>query len=204
MNAGYDDGYKACPCFWGKKPGSLVKKLSLKLGSLSNFKVLDVGCGEGKNAIFMAERDAQIIAIDISKPALKNAVNLWPHCPNIMWHQADIRYFSLDCGPFDIVILYGVLHCLSSYQEIIKVVERLKSATTPFGYHIVCTFNNREQNLTPHPGLNPILISHNDYLKLYQNWQIFNASDSDLWEVHPHNNIYHMHSMTRFIASKRM
>jgi predicted nicotinamide N-methyase len=50
IDGGYDDGYSACPCFWGSSPGSLVRALLDNNPLLAGRAVLDLGCGEGKNA----------------------------------------------------------------------------------------------------------------------------------------------------------
>ncbi len=61
-NGGYEPGYQSCDCFWGSELASLVKTLALELGDFKGLKVLDAGCGEGKNAAFLAERGASVTA----------------------------------------------------------------------------------------------------------------------------------------------
>jgi len=39
---GYDDGYAACPCFWGLSPGSLVSAFLDRNASLAGRTVLDL------------------------------------------------------------------------------------------------------------------------------------------------------------------
>lgn len=167
-------------------------------------RVLDVGCGEGKNAVYLGRKGASVLAVDISETALENAVRVWPVLPNVEWHVADIRKDALRSVFFDIVLLYGILHCLRSHQEIRDVIEHVQKMTVEGGYHLVCVFNNRKQDLSAHPGFTPTLLSHVEYLEFYRAWEIREESDTDLWEIHPHNNIYHMHSMTRFIAYKKV
>jgi cyclopropane fatty-acyl-phospholipid synthase-like methyltransferase len=203
MNGGYDDGYKSCSCFWGKQPGSLVKHLSQYIEDYSCVRVLDVGCGEGKNAAFFAQQGAKIDAFDVSQEAILNAKHAWADCEsNITWGCFDIRHVELNVEKYDVVIGYGLLHCLSNYEEIKATVKKMQLATQIGGYHVICSFNDRLQDLSAHPNFNPTLINHNLYLHLYRNWDILNISDSDLKEEHPHNKIPHMHSMTRILARK--
>ena len=117
--------------------------------------------------------------------------------------MADIRQIPLEQGIFDVVILYGVLHCLADESELADVVERVQRATKPAGYNIVCAFNSRRQELSAaHPTFAPCLREHEQLLALYDSWKIETASDSDLHEAHPNNGIWHTHSMTRFIATR--
>src|SRR5690242_3361911 len=69
---GYDEGYRACPCFWGTTPGSLVLELAETV-PLAGSSVLDLGCGEGKNAAWLAERGCSVRAVDVSQLAIANA-----------------------------------------------------------------------------------------------------------------------------------
>jgi 2-polyprenyl-3-methyl-5-hydroxy-6-metoxy-1,4-benzoquinol methylase len=175
-----------------------------KRGRFSNFaglSVLDAGCGEGKNAHALAARAAKVTAVDCSALALRNARAAWPE-DQIKWVQADVRDLELPVQGFDLVIAYGLLHCLSNGSEIENVVLRLKETTRDGGRHVVCTFNARRQELAAHKGFEPCLMSHGDYLALYHDWTIEEASDEDLHETHPHNRIAHVHSLTRMIVLK--
>jgi tellurite methyltransferase len=202
MEGGYDAGYAACPCFWGHEPGRLVKLLATHLKNFKGLTILDAGCGEGKNAIFLALQGAYVRALDISELAINNARRAWLPNKLVTWEISDIRTVDLPDSIYDIVIAYGLLHCLSSMEEITGTVEKLKGATKSGGYNILCAFNNRYQELTAHPEFVPFLCDHHSFLNLYVGWEIKESSDSNLTEVHPHNKIEHTHSLTRLIARK--
>jgi tellurite methyltransferase len=199
-NGGYDEGYAACSCFWGREPGTLIKRL-LGNSDIAGLRVLDAGCGEGKNAHALAARAAKVTAVDCSSLALRNARAAWPE-EQINWVQADVRDVCWPLQAFDLVVAYGLLHCLSGRSEIENVVSRFKEATCSGGRHVVCAFNARRQDLIAHPGFEPCLLSHDDYLALYRDWTIEEVSDEDLHEMHPHNSIVHVHSLTRMIVHK--
>jgi ubiquinone/menaquinone biosynthesis C-methylase UbiE len=200
---GYDDGYRACKCFWGTQPSSLIVEQFAECVDLSGRSVLDAGCGEGKNAIFLARKGASVVAIDVSSAAIANAKRAWPDYKRVDWVNADVRDIGLPDDSFDIVIAYGLLHCLDTEDALTTTVGKLKRATKADGLHIVCAFNVRQQDLTAHPGFHPTLLSHDRLLSLYDDWLIVSASDSDLFETHPHNHIAHNHSLTRFVARRR-
>ena len=202
MTGGYDEGYQACPCFWGKEPGSLVKQLAGVMNTFADKLVLDVGCGEGKNAAFLADNGARVTAIDISAMALKNAGREWGNHKQITWKVGDVRELSFHDSMYDVVIAYGVLHCLQSSTQIESVLRKLQKATKSGGYVIVCCFNNRSQDLTAHPELKPCLLDHKFFVSFFLDWKILTLTDSDLTEIHPNNNIRHTHSMTRILAKK--
>jgi 2-polyprenyl-3-methyl-5-hydroxy-6-metoxy-1,4-benzoquinol methylase len=62
-NGGYDDGYSRCACFWGRSPGSLVQRFIAKV-PCKGLRVIDLGCGEGKNAYALAHAGALVTAVD--------------------------------------------------------------------------------------------------------------------------------------------
>lgn len=202
-DGGYDEGYRKCPCFWGREPSSLVLKLQSFLPNLQDLTVLDAGCGEGKNAAYFANNGAIVRALDISEIAIVRARESWDPIENVKWEVADVRQLLLLPSSFDIVIAYGLLHCFSSTADIRNTVEKLKDATKESGFNIICTFNDRHQELDAHPGFHPCLLPHSLFIDLYSDWNILVESDSDLREQHPHNNIEHTHSMTRIIAQRK-
>jgi len=204
IDGGYDCGYRVCPCFWGSAPGSLVARLAEIIPCFKGLRVLDAGCGEGKNALFLADKGAVVQAYDVSQLAIQHAENLKSNHQreNVVFYAQDIRTIDLGVGSFDVVIAYGLMHCLPDEGEIRSINALLQAATKEGGYLILCAFNARFQDLSAHPGFNPTLLPHAAYLDMFAGWQMVEASDKDLHETHPNNNIPHTHSMTRIIARK--
>lgn len=202
MQGPYDSGYVAVPCFWGRRPSSLVRKLIEVVPRSNGLRALDAGCGEGKNAVALASRGVSVTAVEISEAAIRNGRRAWPDV-TIEWVSGDITTLEWQEGSFDIVIAYGLLHCLSSDDAIRSTVRRLQKSLSATGYFVLCSFNDRHQELEAHPEFHPCLIGHNDYTSFFNGWDVLHSSDTDLRECHPHNEIWHVHSMTRILARKR-
>jgi 2-polyprenyl-3-methyl-5-hydroxy-6-metoxy-1,4-benzoquinol methylase len=204
IDGGYDSGYRVCPCFWGSAPGSLVARLAEIIPCFKGLQVLDAGCGEGKNALFLAGKGAVVQAYDISEFAIQHAEDLKSghQGDNVFFHAQDIRTIDLGVGSFDVAIAYGLMHCLPDEVEIRSLNTLLQNAVKEGGYLVLCTFNDRFQDLAAHPGFNPTLLPHAAYLEMFAGWETLEASDKDLHETHPNNDIPHVHSMTRIIARK--
>jgi 2-polyprenyl-3-methyl-5-hydroxy-6-metoxy-1,4-benzoquinol methylase len=203
-DGGYDAGYQACPCFWGSGPGSLVARLAGIIPSFDGLQILDAGCGEGKNAFFLAGAGAAVQAYDISTLAIQHAEDLkrGHQLDSVSFHAKDIRTTRLRTASFDVVIAYGLMHCLPDEDEIRSLNASLQNATKEGGYLVLCAFNDRFQDLSAHPGFTPTLLPHSAYLGMFTGWETVEATDKDLHETHPNNNIAHTHSMTRIIARK--
>jgi cyclopropane fatty-acyl-phospholipid synthase-like methyltransferase len=161
-------------------------------------RVIDLGCGEGKNAAWLADRGCDVIAIDISALALRNAKAAWPKSP-VKWKRCDVARVPLQLNTYDIVVAYGVAHCLPA-AHLDFFFSSIQAATTRSGFNIVVAYNDRAQDLAAHPGFSPTLRSHGYFMDQYRGWQIEYATDEDLREVHPHNGVVHTHSMTRIVA----
>lgn len=201
MSGGYDDGYSCCQCFWGKSPGSLVRCFLSETRSVKGLRILDLGCGEGKNAYAFARAGAEVVAIDCSKRALANGQRELAH-RRIEWVLSDVESYLQNCSNFDIVIMYGLLHCLPSVKKIISVVRLALNKTILGGQHFVVTFNDGPQDLIAHPGFSPTLLPHKFYVNLYRDQEIIFNQTGVIHEIHPHNSIPHYHSLTRLSARR--
>jgi tellurite methyltransferase len=198
-DGGYDDGYRACPCFWGATPGSVLRWLGTRV-DLHGSRVLDLGCGEGKNAVWLEGLGCTVTAVDVSGMAISNAKRAFPES-RVTWNVADAAAFEISESSWDLIVAYGLLHCLKK-QEISQILDRIQNGVRPSGYNVVVTFNDRSQDLAGHPGFRPTLLAHEWYAEKYSTWECLYLTDEDLHETHPHNNIPHSHSMTRIAARK--
>jgi ubiquinone/menaquinone biosynthesis C-methylase UbiE len=198
-DGGYDVGYRACRCFWGREPGSVLRWLHTVV-DLTGADVLDLGCGEGKNAAWLDAKGCRVTAVDVSSQALINARQAWP-TTRIKWIQADVTTLRFPRDSYDLIIAYGLLHCLTE-RQIPRLIQEAQEATRSRGINVIVALNDRSQDLSAHPGLNPTLLPHSFYLSHYHDWEVLFATDQDLHEIHPHNNIPHTHSMTRIAARK--
>lgn len=195
---GYDDGYAACPCFWGREPGLLVRSF-LGQRSVTGLRVLDLGCGEGKNAVAFANAGASVVAVDCSALALRNGKATFG-AARIEWRHADCLSYLAECRDFDVIVMYGLLHCMRSVNEIKDVIVEAARATKIGGYHLLVTFNDGPHDLSAHPSFKPTLAPHAFYIQQYEMHAIISVENAVIHETHPHNHIAHFHSLTRLVA----
>jgi tellurite methyltransferase len=199
-NGGYDDGYSRCACFWGRSPGSLVRRFIANV-PCKGLRVLDLGCGEGKNAYALAHAGAVVTAVDCSELAIANGRTAFAD-GKIEWVVSEGATYLLGCEPFDVVVMYGLLHCLPSRTAISTMIASALRKTLRGGYHVVATFNDGPHDLSAHPGLRPTLAPHEFYLQQYKGHERVTQSTEIIHEVHPHNSTPHYHSLTRLTVRK--
>jgi tellurite methyltransferase len=166
--------------------------------------VLDLGCGEGKNAVRLAEAGCHVEAWDISEAGLANAQRTWPNA-RVSWFLRDTMTLAGETRKFDIIVAYGLLHCLK-VDAIESAIRSIQAATTELGFNLTVCFNCRTQLNSArqaHPGFQPSLLPHQFYVDAYQAWELLYNTDENISEQHPNNNIPHTHSLTRILARKR-
>ena len=75
-------------------------------------RVVDLGCGQGRDALFIARKGHQVLAVDMSPHGIRDIeAAARAEGLNITGMVADIRDFCPD-GLFDIVLINRTLHML--------------------------------------------------------------------------------------------
>ena len=86
--------------FSGNPNGALVTEAA----DLPPGQALDVGCGEGGDALWLARRGWQVTAVDISRTALERAVAASTDVADrIAWTRADLTTTPPPGDSFDLV-----------------------------------------------------------------------------------------------------
>lgn len=96
----WDERYLSHDAVWSGNPNA---QLVAEASHLSPGTAMDVGCGEGADAIWLAMRGWQVTAVDFAAPALaRAAAHADGVADTIEWVRADVRV-SAPAGPFDLV-----------------------------------------------------------------------------------------------------
>jgi len=221
---GYDDDggcdarYTRTACLWGRRPDQISDALgdALRLPAAPEEigppasspgadapAVLDVGCGEGRNAVRLAQRGARVLAMDVSAAALENGARAWGDAGGIEWRQGDARTAGLEAASFDGVLACSVLHWLEDEGQVAEVVARLQAATRPGGVNALLMFNRGHAYVPPAGEMRmPVLLPHDWYLAKYSGWSVLSATDTDSTHTHKGHEEPHTHAVTRLVARK--
>lgn len=99
--AEWDERYGAAERVWSGEPnGALVAEVS----GLRPGRALDVGCGEGADAVWLARRGWQVTALDVSRVALDRAARHAREAGvEVAWVHAGLVEADLPAGAFDLV-----------------------------------------------------------------------------------------------------
>ena len=118
-----------------RKPNELLVR---EADALTPGTVLDLGCAEGGDAIWFAERGWRVTAVDVSKTALDRAAT---HARNagvadrIDWQRHDLAR-SFPEGVFDLVSAQ-FLHSPAEPEERVGILRKATEAVAPGGLLLI-------------------------------------------------------------------
>lgn len=100
----WNDRYSSCTqLFSGKPNGTLVAEVT----DLPPGRALDVGCGEGADALWLARRGWHVTAVDISNVALQRASEAGADVANrVTWTCTDLLTVPPTASAFDLVSIH--------------------------------------------------------------------------------------------------
>jgi SAM-dependent methyltransferase len=103
----WDERYAATDLVWSATPNQFVAS---ELASLRPGRALDLAAGEGRNALWLAERGWQVTAVDFSRAGLDKGRALQQrheraHELRVDWVHADVLAYDAGPAAYDLVVL---------------------------------------------------------------------------------------------------
>ena len=106
----YENDYRKEEYFWGVSPSGMCLKVIELLPPERPLKLLDIGCGEGKDAVFFARCGYNVSAFDISEAGLEKTKRLAEKAHvHVRTFRANLWDYRLS-EQYDILYSSGVLH----------------------------------------------------------------------------------------------
>ena len=75
-------------------------------------RCLDVGCGLGHSAAWLASRGLRVTGVDIAESAIRSARTRHAATPGLVFRTLDVTAPCDDLGPFEAIIDRGCLHVI--------------------------------------------------------------------------------------------
>ena len=101
---GWDRRYVGRELVWTSEPNRFLVQ---EVDGLTPGRALDLACGEGRNAIWLAERGWQATGVDFSKVGLEKARQLEDaRGVHAEWIVADLLDYRPEAGTFQLVIVF--------------------------------------------------------------------------------------------------
>lgn len=117
---------------WSAEPNRLFAR---EVEGLAPGRALDLACGEGRNAVWLAERGFDVTAVDFSDVALEKGKQLAAgRGVEVGWVCADVLEYEPERGTFDLVV---VLYLQLPHGELARAIGAAVGAVAPGGTLIV-------------------------------------------------------------------
>ena len=130
--AAWDQRYSGPDLVWGAGPNRFVAE---EVTALPPGRAIDLGTGEGRNAIWLAERGWEVTAVDFSAAGLARAARLAAErTVTVDWVQADLLAWQPEPGGYDLVLI-AYLHLPSA--GLARVFRAAAAAVAPGGTLLV-------------------------------------------------------------------
>lgn len=139
----YSGRDKPVPFFVNVPDENLVHYFSKNMLSSGGGRALELGCGHGRNAIYLAKQDFAVDAVDSSQKALQWAIEMANEQDiNINFIQKNIFELEFDHMHYDVIYDSGCFHHIAPHRRI-DYVNLLNKALKPGGFFgITCFVEN--------------------------------------------------------------
>ena len=130
----------------GERPSVLLEKLLLKYNATSKSSILEIGCGEGQNALYLISKGFNVLASDVSNEAI-----LW--CKS--WAKErridEKHFFVMDAlnnsltDKYDFIYSVAVLHMLVEDEDRINFLTFIRDHLNENGKAFVIVMGDGKQ-----------------------------------------------------------
>jgi SAM-dependent methyltransferase len=109
----------------------------LKERIVPGMRILDAGCGTGRNLVYLLKSGFQVFGVDESSSALAHtrqlAANLAPHLPQDNFRVEPVERMSFADASFDVVLSSAVLHFARDEEQWQRIFSEMWRVLKPGG-----------------------------------------------------------------------
>lgn len=200
----YDRRYSTEEYYWGLMPNRICYDIMKILPPVRPYRVLDMGCGEGKDAVFFAKCGYAVTAFDISERGIEKTRRLAEHNGvELQVFKADLQDYRPDTE-YDIIFSSGVLHFLPQTVRQ-ELIDSLKEHTADNGINAMNVFVQKPFITRAADGTRDEKKRHlwrsGELFGYYHDW-LFSTCREEVFDCSS-GGTPHKHCMDTVIAQKR-
>lgn len=163
--------------------------------------VLEAGCGEGQNAIYLAQKGYQVDAFDLSEygiAKLKHRCELLDVQVNAFVADLAVCQFKRH---YDMVLCFGTLHFVEK-KDWKRFINNAKEYTNIGGIHIIQIFTDAVPVSADIAPFAIGLAKDEEIKELYTDWDILQFKSYVFEDEHP-NVPKHLHASNKIVARRK-
>jgi len=196
----YEQKYSGENRYWGMKPSALCRKVLEMMPAAGRVKLLDIGCGEGRNAIFFAKNGYEVTAFDLAAMGAEKTRQYAAQAGvEINVFQADLNEYRLKVN-FDVLFSTGSLHYIRP-QLRKEILDNYKNFTNPGGLNVHSVILEKPFIPRAPDAEDTAYLWHSgEVFGYYCDWQIEHCEE-EIFDCNS-GGIPHRHAVNRIIARK--
>jgi tellurite methyltransferase len=138
----YDEAYDKTKAYFGSEPTAVLKKYYHLIDK--DNPVLDIGIGQGRNAIFLSRNGYEVDGIDPSKVAVNtiSAIARKENLP-IRTYHCGFEDFNSPVDRYSAVLIFGLIQ-FQSWKVIDLLLQKVKTWTTKGSLVFVTAFSTED------------------------------------------------------------
>jgi len=196
----YDAKYAGTEYYWGKKPSPICYKV-LEMNQMEKqLSLFDIGCGEGRNAVFFARNGYNVTALDLSVNGV-NKTKAYAELIGITINvfEASLLDYRIDKN-YDVLFSSGVLQYIPEEKRK-TIIENYQKNTAEDGLNVFSVFV-KKPFIEKSPGAEKTAYPwySGELLAFYKDWKI-EYSCEEIFDCMS-SGIPHKHAVNRVIARK--
>jgi SAM-dependent methyltransferase len=207
--------YKQHDRYWWRRPDRystdpadhtesiIAHNLLLALDGRKPGRALDIGAGEGTDAIRLALLGYEVDAVEGSEVGAEKTTRFAREMGvrlNVIHADANLY---MPRGPYDVVVCNGLLHYIADKPTL---VQRLQDATAPDGLNAVSLWSDYSPVPSPHQVVDTYCDAEDGTVRAqYKRWDEVGSwvEHNKLDTGHP-SPVAHSHSFIKFITRKQV
>lgn len=164
---------------------------------LQGGRALDVGCGQGRNALYLSQHGFEVDAWDVNENSLQTLRQIIQseQIDNIQVQQRDLNADQSITGHYDFICCTVVMMFLEA-QTVKPLIAQMQQATNVNGFNlIVCAMDTPD---IPAQSDFPFTFKAGELSALYEGWKIikYNENVGELHRVDKQGNRIKQHFAT--------
>ncbi len=200
IRTNYEKWYEGDGYYWGTEPAGFCDELIALCPPSKDKKVLDIGCGEGKDAVYMAQKGYDVTAFDLTENGIRKTIQLAAQKGvDIKAYVDDINIFETE-EQFDIIYSSGTVQYLFDENKE-NFFNKLEKITRPDGIVFFNVFVEKSfLELPPDWDKEEKMWKSGELFTYFADWK-FERIDEVIFEDNS-GGIPHYHCMDTIICRK--
>ncbi len=166
----YDKLYRENKAPFGSEAEEIVKNI---INYRRTGSVLELGAGDGRNALYLAEKGFAVTAWDTSQVGLDELDRLAEEKGlDVQTEMRDIKNFNPD-DHFDVLVSTYVLHHLSR-QDALLLIKEMQERTNTDGLNVITAFTENGDFYRDKPDTEDFYLKREELKNLYTDagWEV--------------------------------